>query len=138
MSGKSASASDLRNFGLFSKPDRFISTFASHKTNVTDEKPSSGIFQRNNTTPAASTSTKKNGNLKKGLTTDGNTPSVKPTMAQAASNVYARMAQAMDERTEKVQEASDETERLMNSAQKFQQTSARLLEREKQKKWWEW
>ena len=49
MSGKSASASDLRNFGLFSKPDRFISTFASHKTNVTDEKSGSSIFQRNNT-----------------------------------------------------------------------------------------
>ena len=48
------------------------------------------------------------------------------------------MAQAMDERTDRIRDASDQTEQLMNSAQKFQQTSARLLEREKQKKWWEW
>ena len=50
MSGKSASATDLRSLALFSKPDRFISTFSSQKTNVSEtEKSGTGIFQRNNT-----------------------------------------------------------------------------------------
>ena len=59
-------------------------------------------------------------------------------MKQAASNVYAQMANAMHERTERVEEAATHSERMMNSAALFQQNTARLLEREKQKKWWEW
>ena len=49
MSGKSASATDLRALNLFSKPDRFISTFASQKSSADESSPSSGLFKRNNT-----------------------------------------------------------------------------------------
>ena len=44
------------------------------------------------TPSGSSTSSHKTGNLKKGHTTDG-TPNLKPTMAQAASNVYRVFAE---------------------------------------------